>query len=734
IVATSLQIYDQIRHYYARQSLSSNLGLTPSDFSFNAKGACPACEGTGTARDGHGNELPETCHFCGGQRLAGLPLLIRVDGLTIAELLDMSAEQLVESEHPAFDGEARRRLTLMTELGLGHLQLSRITSTLSAGERQRLRVARFMARIEATPGQGLLVLDEPTAGLGTRDAQHVFRKLAELARTSGHTLVVIEHKLDLLPSADWIIEFGPGAGPDGGKVIFQGTYSQLMKARTPSAAALRSAPSALPARAHSEKSACAGQASGVEILRQAARVFESFLVHQDVWEDERNPRPLRPTVKLDPMQFPKDARVGELLEILPVLRTRWRPVLAEGVVGVPNLSDVEQAVQHRPFGFSPVSFGQRLGLATPLDLIEALRQLQRLGFRRVWHDGQTWPISGLLKHVKNRKELLDCWVICEADAEPPLRQVALRWSHGVVRLMEGPDVGTIVTTRFLLIEGKRIARFGTLLGDPRVGDCRSPNGRCAYCSGTGRLMAYPLELIIADPRSTIEEDRFWHPSLLQAIRALRRQRLIPEAKFFAQQAVADFLQPYTAMDRETAFLLENGIPWRRFPKPGAARDDRTQDFFIWRGLHYYVHKVLGKMRDPGYKQELKSRFRWKICPPCEGTGMGWESAYVVLPNNRSLIKIASTVPLKDLWKELNVRTPALQMAMQLGLGHLKITDRFEDLSKEEQDSLVISTACSAPLENVTLVAGSVKLADPARISRLLAKQGMSIVFLPSSTD
>jgi excinuclease ABC A subunit len=731
VIATSLEIYDQIRNYYARQDLSRTLGLKASDFSFNSNGACTACEGTGVARDGFGNETEETCHVCGGKRLAGLPLLVRVGGLTIVDLLDKTAEELARSGHPALDAESLGRLQLMTELGLGHLQLSRPTVTLSSGERQRLRIARFMAQIESSQGQGLMVLDEPTAGLSGRDARRVFDKLAELARASGHSMVVIEHKLDLLPSTDWIIEFGPGGGPAGGQVIFEGTYSQLLQANTPSAQSIRASTQLRSAASRDPEVRCLQVPSKPENPVRAAKVFESFIVNQEVWEDEQVPRPLCPTIKLDPARYPEDVRVGELLDLLPLLRVRCTPTLCKGAVGLPDLSSLENAVGRRSFGFSPVSFQRRLGLVTPVDITNALKQLQRLGFSRVWYQGKYLTLPVFARTARNREEPTDCWVICEADLETSIRQTALRWSQGVIRVMEGPDEGTILTTRFLLVEDNAIAQIGVLLSDPRVGDCRSPNGRCAYCNGTGRLMVFPLDLIIADPSCTIEQDRFWHPALLKAIRALRRARIIPEARFFAKNRVADFLRPYRAMTQQTAFLFEHGIPWRRFLKPGAKRKDRVQDYFSWRGLHDYVYMVYGRIADQCYKQQLRDGFQWQVCPRCQGTGTSWETAHLILKDT-TLLQLFVNVPLRDIYKAMGVKTPALEAAVKLGLGHLKVAERFADLVDVDRWRLLIAAASGSPLENVTLLASGTKLINPDQISPLLAKQGMSIATLVSS--
>ena len=454
-------------------------------------------------------------------------------------------------------------------------------------------------------------------------------------------------------------------------------------------------------------------------------MFESFAANQDVRENDQAVRPLRATVALDPDRYPEEVRVGELLDLLPLLRTRCMPTLPEGVNGIADLAALENALGGSLFGFSPVSLQRRLGLVTPADLTGATKQLQRFGFARVWHQGKYMPLPMFAKQWKASAEASDYWVVCEANCEASIRQTALRWCQGVVRVMQGPEEGVILTTRFLPTDGV-CAQIGVLLNDPHVGDCRSPNGRCAYCVGTGQLSVYPLDLIIADTGSTIDQDGFWHPALLKAIRSLRRARIIPEARFFAGQRVADFLQPYRDMSERTAFLFEHGIPWRRFLKPAAKRVDRAQDYFSWRGLHDYVYMVLGKIEDQSHKQRLKDEFQQQVCPQCRGTGAGWESAQLVC-QDKTLLDFLGSVPLSLIRDTLSLKTPPVEAALKLGLAHLNLGERYSDLREEDRSRLLIATACSAPLENVTLLAAGDAETEPGQTSVLLARQGMSIV-------
>lgn len=723
VVATALGLLDSMRKHFAGLNASKSLGLVAADFSFNSDGACEACDGSGYAKDGFDVETDECCHVCGGHRLAELPLLAQSNGSTIADVLDRPVAELLTHNHPALDSNALERLRLMVELGLGHLQLSRATPTLSAGERQRLGVVRFMARIESHEGQGLLVLDEPTAGLSAADSQRVFRKLAELARTSGHTLVVIEHKLDLLETVDWIIEFGPGGGPLGGRVLFQGSYKKLLRASTPTSDSIVS-PNTLnkPLSSNFSQKKSHRTASSPETVRHVGEVFEAFVASQEVREDQRAIHPIHPVISLNSARFDESLRMIELLDLLPLLRKRCQAELPEGVEAVANLQCLEEVVRGRSFGFSPVALQQRLGLVIPQDFTLACTQLCRMGFREIWSSGRCFRLAEAGKQLPSELDITDCWVICNADEVTSAREVAMRWSQGVIRLMDQPE-GKVFTTQFLRVD-KKSMKLGASLSAPYVGDCRSPSGRCLFCSGTGHLPVYPLDLIIADKKSSISDDKFWHPAILSAIRGLRRTRIIPEARFFSTQSVADFLQPYGRMCDHTVFMFENGIPWRRFLKPNAKRKDRVQDYFSWRGLHDYVYMAMGRIGEK-HKQRLKDGFQLQVCKPCQGTGTGWETAYL-RANGNTLLDLLGSHPLSSVKKDLRISCPALEAALNLGLGELRLSDRFTNLPDEQRRLLVIAAACSAPLENLSLLIEDVDQLDKRLLSRLLAKQGMSL--------
>ncbi len=718
IVATALELFDGLRAHYADLPESRAMGLKAADYSFNSTGACPDCGGSGFAHDGFDKESTTRCNSCGGSRLGGPALLVESADTNLAALLATPIASLAAAMHPAFSNQVGDVLQMLVELGLGHLALGRATPTLSAGERQRLALARFLARLEDRPGSGLLVLDEPTAGLSLTDATRVFSRVNALAREHGHTVIVLEHKLELLQRADWVLEFGPGSGPKGGLVIFQGPPDGLCASDTPTAKAL--AERSISRRTY-PKLAKTNSAEPEISWGQCADAFEPLATRLNLHDETELVRPVHPAVRLDGNRIPNDTRIGEILELLPWARARARPVAPSGVKNFADECELSAAVRGKAFAFSPLAHALRLGVAVPSDLRTAATKLSQLGFDETECDGVRLPLRKLSANVKTPEQLAALRVWCPASAPEPQRALALRLSEGVIHL---GDVQTQkLTTRFLNSSGA----IGLALQAPHAADCRSPQGRCAQCFGNGRLHAYPWKMLIADERLTLTDDAFWHPSLLPAIRALRRSRLLPEAEFFAREWVADFRQPPKEMDPRTRLLFEYGIPWRRFLKPSAKRTDREQDYLSWRGLHDYVYHCLGRMTDAAHRQRLRDNVITIHCPICKGTGMGWESASLDLQG----------MPLRDVWHKLALKAwsdelrcdiPALAAAIELGFGHLHASDRWEDLSEDQRNPLLLALAHTAPLAGLSLVLNEQKKM-PSGVASFFRREEMTPRFV-----
>ncbi|HVA41480.1 MAG TPA: excinuclease ABC subunit UvrA, partial [Candidatus Binataceae bacterium] len=228
--ATYLKIYDDIRRLFAQSNEARRLGIQPRHFSFNVDGGrCEKCHGTGTVTiEMHFMaDLEVQCDACDGRRFQSHILAIHYLGRNVNEVLALTVDEARAffAKSPA----VTRRLEALSAVGLGYLCLGQATSTLSGGEAQRLKLARFLlADLEPLPaaedGKPLgrvFLLDEPTTGLSAADIRQLLRVLGRLV-AEGNTLVVIEHHLEFIAHADYVIDLGPGGGDDGGRVVAAG--------------------------------------------------------------------------------------------------------------------------------------------------------------------------------------------------------------------------------------------------------------------------------------------------------------------------------------------------------------------------------------------------------------------------------------------------------------------------------------------------------------------------------
>ncbi|WP_114418069.1 excinuclease ABC subunit UvrA [Marinospirillum perlucidum] len=223
--ATYTGIFTPIRELFAGTQEARSRGYKPGRFSFNVKGGrCEACQGDGLIKV-EMHFLPDIyvpCDVCKGKRYNRETLEIRYKGKSIHEVLEMTIEEAREF-FTAIPAVARRLQTLM-DVGLSYIRLGQSATTLSGGEAQRVKLARELARRDT--GKTLYILDEPTTGLHFEDIKQLLAVLHRL-RDQGNTLVVIEHNLDVIKTADWIIDMGPEGGKGGGQVIAEGTPEQV---------------------------------------------------------------------------------------------------------------------------------------------------------------------------------------------------------------------------------------------------------------------------------------------------------------------------------------------------------------------------------------------------------------------------------------------------------------------------------------------------------------------------
>lgn len=224
--ATYTKVFDHIRELFAKTPESVIRGYTAGRFSFNVKGGrCEACEGDGVVKI-EMHFLPDvyvTCEVCGGKRYNKETLSILYKGKNIADVLDMTVAEALEffENIPVI----RNKLKVLHDVGLDYIKLGQPATTLSGGEAQRIKLSRELSKRDT--GKTLYLLDEPTTGLHSHDVNKLVQVLIKLVE-KGNTVVVIEHNLDVIKCADWIIDLGPEGGDRGGQIVAEGTPEDIM--------------------------------------------------------------------------------------------------------------------------------------------------------------------------------------------------------------------------------------------------------------------------------------------------------------------------------------------------------------------------------------------------------------------------------------------------------------------------------------------------------------------------
>ena len=245
---TYLKVYDEIRKLLSEQQYAKVNGYGPSFFSFNQDGGrCPECQGEGVVTIGMQfmADVTMVCEECGGKRFKPDILEVRYRGKNIDDILSMSVEQAIEFFSLGREEAAQsiaRKLQPLVDVGLGYIGLGQSSSTLSGGESQRIKLAYFLSLSREGGRKAkeriLFIFDEPTTGLHFFDVEKLLASFDALL-DAGHSIVVVEHNLDVIRNADWVIDLGPDAGDRGGEVVFEGTPEKMPEADTFTARYLR---------------------------------------------------------------------------------------------------------------------------------------------------------------------------------------------------------------------------------------------------------------------------------------------------------------------------------------------------------------------------------------------------------------------------------------------------------------------------------------------------------------
>jgi len=227
--ATYTKLFDAVRDVFAQTPEARSYGYAPGRFSFNVKGGrCEACQGDGMKLvEMHFlADVLVPCEVCGGKRFNDATLRVRFKERNIAETLELSVTEALG--HFANHRDIVRILRTLDDVGLGYIRLGQPSPTLSGGEAQRIKLSRELARVGT--GRTVYILDEPTTGLHFEDVKKLLAVLDRLVE-AGNTVVVIEHNLDVVKCADWVLDLGPEGGSAGGRLVAEGTPEEVARAR-----------------------------------------------------------------------------------------------------------------------------------------------------------------------------------------------------------------------------------------------------------------------------------------------------------------------------------------------------------------------------------------------------------------------------------------------------------------------------------------------------------------------
>jgi excinuclease ABC subunit A len=537
--ATYVKAWDRVRARFAGEAEALRRGLTPAHFSFNvAAGRCEECAGEGyeTVEMQFLADVQILCAVCQGKRFKPEVLAVSHRGRSIADVLAMTVEEALQVFDAPDDRDyvLRRALEPIERVGLGYLTLGQPLSTLSGGEAQRLKLARALS--EEAKGT-LFVVDEPSAGLHARDTAHVLAALDALVE-EGASVVVVEHDLDVIRAADWVVDLGPGGGPHGGHVVAIGRPADVAEADTRTGAALRGehevdfaapkAPAAAPgpdaivvshAREHnlrdvscaiphgkvcvvtgpsgSGKSSLAfdvifaeGQRRFMETLTPYARQFLPTLPRPDVdavWG-------VPPSIALEQRTTRGGANstVATVTEVAHYLRLLYAKV---GELHCPECDTIVEAV--RPDAIfegikrsgGPITLyapAVRARKGTYLDLFTAA---SRAGIRAARVDGAIVAVDPPPKLAKTKEHTID--LIAYYGKAKTLERAAfdraLAWGNGAIRIAEGAPTAKPGPREEMRSTSRACPRCGTGVPelDPRWFSFNTKQGQCPACEGTG---------------------------------------------------------------------------------------------------------------------------------------------------------------------------------------------------------------------------------------------------------
>ncbi len=544
IVATYLNIFDEIRDIFASSEEAKELNLNKSYFSFNSEiGACEECKGLGEIDDG------TVCPSCLGSRYKPEVLEVRVNGLNISQLLNLSITQL----KTLFNNKSKKlefALDVLEKLGLSYITLGRVTTTLSGGEAQRLRLSKVLIESlnKIKKGGYLFIFDEPTTGLNIKDLENIYTIFNELL-SYGNSLIVIEHNLDLIKNSDFIVDIGIGSGKNGGKNIFSGTYEELLKNEI-----------SLTAKA----------------FRGEFERTEKIPIYQQLKEKKYNTKftyECHPFY-LNEVHFDIEKNFAQNYEVFTDSDKNIYFKSKDKLFSfVKNLKNVK--IYFNPYTAELFKYKK-----VPLTIKKSrINSLKKLGF-----------------NVNIKDYNVDEWdyrVFCEN------LEKAYNFGKGWITVETNNGEKFELFTRLVSPKNK-------IIGSANISEYTFNLylNSCIYCHGKGFLFAYENSFIIKDETKSILDKDFLHFNINLKLKAVVNK--------FLKENLFDFSKPFSELNEDKKNIFLFGFKEYEFLKH-RGRSNAKSDYIRWEGLYRYIFLNLEKIPNGDKIIKSKHKVKCPFC-------------------------------------------------------------------------------------------------------------------------
>ena len=651
--ATYIKIFDDIRALFSKLPDSVMRGYAPGRFSFNvSEGACPQCHGMGMIRIDMDflEDQWVTCQSCQSKRFDHETLAIRYKGKNIHDVLEMSATDALDffNNIPAL----KRKLEVLCQVGMEYIALGQSSTTLSGGEAQRIKLAKELVR----PGTGktFYILDEPTTGLHFHDIQALLNVLKELVNR-GNTVLVIEHNMDVVKMADWVIDLGPEGGSGGGQIVAQGTPETVAKLKTPTGVALHQAlfpkkySQQAPIRdrgaeiqsieikgaeqnnlklldlsiprgkltictgpSGSGKSSLAfdtvyaeGQRRYIESLTPYARQFVRQMPKPKLSQIEG----LSPAVAIEQKAAAGNPRstVGTLTETYDYLRLLYAQA---GTAYCPETGEQIKAITKEYVVDKILSYpeGEKITLLAPLEIQknekfeEVVARFSRQGYVRLWLNGEIYELDSPIPFDRKRKNVLAIVV----DRLKLSTESASRLYEAI------ENAGAISDGKIVVMREKQDVLFNLSFAvestgksyppiTPHTFSFNNPEGMCLDCQGLGYQYGANLS----------QNPEIMHLSVIGLLRLLWTTPHIPLFEQFLKQEKINPLAPLEHLSSDQLQLLMNGSTEEKW----ISTKERFK--FRWLGIQPILAKA-GKVAHSDIRSPLIPLLDEIECVSCGG--------------------------------------------------------------------------------------------------------------------